>query len=106
MRRLVSTRALVVTGVLLALVLAGVVSHYASDRPDGLTRVAADKGIEPRQQDTPADGSPLAGYDAKGVDGNRLGGAVAGVTGVVVVLAFTGGVTYLVRRRRSGAARE
>jgi hypothetical protein len=102
----VSTRVLAVTGLLLALVLAGVVSHYASDRPDGLNRVAADKGLDARQQDTPADGSPLAGYDAKGVDDDRLGGAVAGVTGVVVVLVLTGGVTYLVRRRRSGAAQE
>ena len=40
-----STRALVVVGVLVALLLAGVASYYASSDPDGLNRVAEDQGI-------------------------------------------------------------
>jgi len=40
----VSRRALLVTGLLVALLLAGGVSYFASSDPDGLTKVAADQG--------------------------------------------------------------
>ena len=95
----VSTRALVVTGVLVALLLAGVVSYYASTSPDGLNRVAEDKGFAQTQTRHPADGSPFAGYGTKGVGDQRLSKGVAGVVGSLVVLGLAGGVTLLVRRR-------
>jgi cobalt/nickel transport system permease protein/cobalt/nickel transport protein len=95
----VSTRALVVTGLLVALLLAGVVSHYASTSPDGLNRVAQDKGFAQTHTRHHADGSPFAGYGTKGVGDARLSKGVAGVVGSLVVLALAGGVTFLVRRR-------
>ena len=98
MRR-VSTRALVVTGVLVALLLAGVVSYYASTSPDGLNRVAEDTGFSETQTKHLGDGGPFAGYDTKGVSDGRLSKGVAGVVGSLVVLALAGGVTLLVRRR-------
>lgn len=98
MRR-VSTKALVITGLLVALVLAGVVSYYASNSPDGLNRVATDQGFSKAQKAHASDGSPLAGYATKGVDNPRLSGGIAGVAGSVVVLLLAGGVTFVVRRR-------
>ena len=98
MRR-VSTRALVVTGLLVALLLAGVVSYYASSSPDGLNRVAEDKGFASTQKKHPSDGSPLAGYGTKGVSDERLSGGVAGVVGCLVVLFLAGGLALVVRRR-------
>lgn len=98
MRR-VSTRALVVTGLLVALLLAGAVSYYASTSPDGLNRVARDQGFSQTQTRHHADGSPFAGYGTKGVGDRRLSKGVAGVVGSLVVLALAGGVTLLVRRR-------
>ena len=98
MRR-VPTRVLLVAGLLVALLLAGVVSFYASGSPDGLERVAEDKGFRDRaDQHAVADG-PLADYEAKGVENERLAGGVAGVTGALVVLLLAGGLTYVVRRR-------
>lgn len=102
MRR-VSTRAVVVAGVLVALLLAGFVSFYASGSPDGLEHVAADKGfIKTEKAHKTADG-PMAGYQTKGIDNARLSGGLAGVTGSVLVLVLAGGIAFVVRRR-SGAA--
>ena len=94
-----STRALVVTGVLVALLLAGVVSYYASASPDGLNRVAEDKGFSQTETEHHGDGSPFAGYDTVGVGDERVSKGVAGVVGSLVVLVLAGGVTLLVRRR-------
>ena len=96
----VSTRALVLAGLLVALVLAGFVSYYASSRPDGLEHVATDKGFIGTAKDhqSSAD-SPMADYSTKGVDDPRLSGALAGVTGTVLVLVIAGGWALLVRRR-------
>ena len=99
-----STRVLVVAGVLVALLLAGVASYYASSAPDGLNRVAEDQGISRTEQDHRAADGPLAGYRAKGVEDDRLSGLVAGVTGALVVLVLFGGLTLVLRRRQQSDA--
>jgi cobalt/nickel transport protein len=78
----------VALGVLVvALVLAGVVSRFADSDPDGLTKVSQDHGFAHTEQ---THGSLLGGY-----------GSVTGIIGVLVVLVLAGGVTYAVRRRRT-----
>lgn len=95
------TRILILAGLLLALVLAGGVSYYASTSPDGLQRVAEDQGIADRATEHDLADSPVADYSVRGVDDARLSGGLAGVIGVVATLAV-GGVlfTVLSRRRR------
>lgn len=79
--------AFVVAGLVLSLALALFVSPWASPDPDGLERVAADKGLDTGvEEHTFADG-PLADYGVKGVDDERLGTGLAGVIGVVVTFA-------------------
>jgi hypothetical protein len=103
MRR-VPTRWVVVGVAVVALLLAGVVSFYASSSPDGLNRVAADKGFASTEKKHSSDRSPLAGYESKGVDDPRMSKAVAGVTGTVLVLVLAGGLALLVRRRDASRA--
>jgi hypothetical protein len=100
----VRTRWVALGVALVALVLAGVVSYYASSSPDGLNRVAEDKGFAATERTHSSDGSPLAGYESKGVDDPRLSKAVAGISGTVLVLVLAGGLTLLVRRRRPADA--
>jgi cobalt/nickel transport protein len=95
----VATRWVALGVLVVALVLAGGVSYYASNRPDGLTKVSQDKGFADTQKDHGAKDGPLAGYQAKDVDNERLSGALAGIVGVVVVLALGTGLVYVVRRR-------
>lgn len=100
--RRVSTRALVLAGLLVALILAGFVSHYASSHPDGLEFVATEKGFINTADDHRSSAeSPMADYATKGVDNEWLSGAIAGITGTVLVLVIAGGVALLVRRRRA-----
>lgn len=95
-----STRALVAIGVLVALLLAGVASFHASGDPDGLERVALDRGFADSAEDRAEDDVPLAGYETDGIADERLSVGVAGVLGSLVVLASAGGLVLAVRRRR------
>ncbi|MEU3689538.1 energy-coupling factor ABC transporter permease [Streptomyces narbonensis] len=96
-----SPRKLWIGGVVTALVLAGFVSFYASASPDGLEKVAADKGIDAKVEEHAAAGSPLADYGIKDVADARLSGGLAGVIGVGVTLAVGTGAFWVVRRRRT-----
>jgi cobalt/nickel transport system permease protein len=96
-----SRRALWLSGLATSLVLAGVVSFYASADPDGLEKVAADKGIDKNVEEHAAADSPLADYGVKDVDDARLSGGLAGVIGVGVTVVAGTGVFWAVRRRRS-----
>ena len=104
MSKSVSTRLLVVAGIVVALLIAGVASYYASADPDGLTKVADEKGIATAEREHGAADGPLAGYETKGVDDARLSGGMAGVVGSLTVLLVAGGVVLLVRRRRPADA--
>ncbi|WP_328910646.1 energy-coupling factor ABC transporter permease [Streptomyces sp. NBC_00234] len=95
-----STRKVWATGLVTALALAGFVSFYASASPDGLEKVAADKGIDARTEEHAAADSPLADYGVKDVDDARLSGGLAGVIGVGATVAVGSGVFWVVRRRR------
>jgi cobalt/nickel transport system permease protein len=86
-------------GVAVALVLAGVVSFYASGDPDGLEKVAGDKGFNAGEEEHGLAGSPLADYGVQGVENERLSVGLAGIVGVGVTVVIGGAVFYLVRRR-------
>ncbi|WKD34283.1 energy-coupling factor ABC transporter permease [Streptomyces xanthophaeus] len=96
-----STKKVWVTGLVTALVLAGFVSFYASADPDGLEKVAADKGIDEKAEEHAAANSPLADYSVKDVDDARLSGGLAGVIGVGVTVVAGTGIFWAVRRRRT-----
>ncbi|MET9687595.1 energy-coupling factor ABC transporter permease [Streptomyces sp. NPDC006514] len=96
-----STKKVWVTGLVTALVLAGFVSFYASANPDGLEKVAADKGIDAKVEEHAAANSPLADYGVKDVDDARLSGGLAGVIGVGVTVVAGTGIFWAVRRRRT-----
>jgi hypothetical protein len=102
----VSTRAVAATMLVVALVLAGVVSHYADRSPDGLTKVSQDQGFDSTATTHGAEDGPFAGYGTSFVDDDRLGGGLAGVVGVLVVLGLAGGLTLVLRRRRPSDAAE
>jgi hypothetical protein len=94
------TGVVVAAGLLLALLLAGVVSSWASDSPDGLERVATEQGMG-----TDASGRDAAfrDYTTAGVDDDGWSRGIAGVAGVGVTFALCAGVTLLLRRRTSAS---
>lgn len=92
-------RKLFLVGLLVALLIAGVGSYYASSHPDGLEFVAHKTGFLDSAKDSSTAGSPMADYQTKGVDNERLSGGLAGVTGSLLVLVLAGGTAWAVRRR-------
>lgn len=85
MRRL-STKVVVGAVLLVALLLAGVASRFASSDPDGLAKVSEDQGLAHKEK---THHSQVFEY-----------GSLSGVIGVLVVLSLAGGVAFAVRRRR------
>ncbi|SBT37036.1 PDGLE domain-containing protein [Micromonospora narathiwatensis] len=105
----------VLGGLLVALLLAGVVSNYASPHPDGLDSsllkgctVNADDEITggscPAQQAKQHElgDSPLADYGVRGVTNGFLSTGLSGVIGVLLTFALGGGLFWLTRRRGAG----
>lgn len=112
----VRTGAFVLGGLLVALLLASGVSHFASGSPDGLDSTAlrgctvddageitggtcmaqAEQGHEV--------GGPLADYGISGVDNPYLSTGLAGAAGVLLTFAVGGGLFWLARRRAPAGA--
>jgi cobalt/nickel transport protein len=99
-------------GLLVALLLAGVVSNFASSSPDGLDATAREgctfnaageitggTCMLQREQSHQLQDSPLAGYGIRGISNEYLSTGLSGVLGVLVTFAIGGGVFWLVRRR-------
>ena len=92
----------IIAGFVLSLLLAGVVSNFASSSPDGLEKVAEDIGfIETAKENTNSD-VILSDYGFKGIDNPRLSTGAAGVIGVIATGAISTGFFLLIRRKSGG----
>ena len=97
-----SRTAFVLAGLAAALLLAFVVSQFASSEPDGLDRVAIDQGFAGTASGHGTAGSPLADYGVSGVENSWLSTGLAGVIGVLLCFALAAGLIFAIRwtRRR------
>jgi cobalt/nickel transport system permease protein len=93
-------------GLVIAFALAFFASPYASSQPDGLEKVAAEKGVDRDAEAHALEGGPLADYGVEGVDNAKLSTGLAGIIGVTATFALGYGLLLLVRasRRREPAA--
>jgi hypothetical protein len=96
-------RLFLIAGLLMAAGLALVVSGFASSSPDGLEKVAEDKGfLETAQDHLFADG-PLADYTVKGVGNERLSTGLSGLIGVLITFGVGLALFALLRTMRPGS---
>lgn len=86
---------------LAAAVLAGGVSFYASSHPDGLEKVAEDKGFLETAKDSAVANSPLADYGVSGVDNERLSVGLSGLIGVAVTALIGILLFNLLKKKKS-----
>lgn len=96
-----NTKLFVIAGLLVAIGLALFVSPLASSEPDGLERVAKDKGFIDAAEDHALNDSPVADYAVKGIDDPRWSTAVSGIIGVAVTFGVGLGIFALLRTVRS-----
>jgi cobalt/nickel transport protein len=91
-------------GLAVALAVGALLSLAASPSPDGLERVAEDKGFLERAVQTPLLRSPLPGYLFPGIADEKLATGLAGFLGTLILFALGYGVGWLLRAaRRRGA---
>lgn len=95
------TGLVMVVGLLVALLLAGVVSSWASGSPDGLEKVAAEHGMDAEARDHDVD-TTFSGYSTDGID-SGWSTPMAGVVGVAVTFVVFGSLTLILRRRTSAS---
>lgn len=100
-RRRLSLFAFIAIGLAAAAALVIFVAPRANANPDGLEKVAADKGIDAGVRAHSLGDSPFADYGTSGVDHAAMGTAVAGLVGIAATFVVCAALVYLVRRRRS-----
>ena len=100
-RPVVSTRAFTVVALTACVLIACVVSIFASSSPDGLEYVAGATGFLETARDSATAGSPLADYDTAGVAHPWLSVAIAGAVGCLVTFGSAWLVGLAARRRRA-----
>jgi cobalt/nickel transport protein len=96
-------RLFLIGGLLVTIALAVVVSGFASSSPDGLERVAEDKGFLETARDHLFVDGPLADYTVEGVDNERLSTGLSGLIGVLVTFGVGLALFALLRSIRSGS---
>lgn len=96
----ISNKKFYLGGLVLSLILAGVVSFYASSHPDGLEKVAGDIGFIETAKDPATSGSALADYGVEGIENERASVGVAGVIGVVATGAIATGLFFYLGKRK------
>lgn len=100
MSRMSNTRVFLLAGLILALGLALFASPLASGRPDGLVKVAEDKGFSDTATDHGLSDSPVANYAVRGVDDERISKGLSGVIGVLITFGVGLGLFGLMRLKR------
>jgi len=91
----------IITGFVIALVLAGVISIFASSWPDGLEKVAEKLNFLEKGEGEPALTSPIPDYAMPGVGNEKLATSVAGIIGTLIVFGFSYGIAMLIKQRKS-----
>lgn len=94
----IAARTFVIGAILVASFFAMVVSQFAASDPDGLERVAIDKGFDTSAQDHSLANGIFADYATRGIGNERVSLAIAGITGVFITFLVGAGITIAARQ--------
>jgi len=87
---------------LIACLVVATISPLASSSPDGLEKVAEDKGFISLAEDSPFE--IIADYIFPGVENEALATILAGWLGTLVLFGATYGIAWLISSKRRQAA--
>lgn len=90
-------------GLATALLLALVLSPFASPWPDGLEKIASDKGFLQKGEGKTVLPAPLSDYTWPGIKSARLSTRIAGVIGTLTVFMVAWGAAALLKGKHDGA---
>ena len=86
-------------GLITAIFLAVILSPLASPWPDGLEKVAEDKGFLEKGEVEPIIPSPIPDYAWPGLKNERAATRAAGIFGTLIVFVLGFGLAALVKRK-------
>lgn len=87
-------------GLMVAIFLAAILSLFACPWPDGLEKVAKDKGFLDKGEIEPAFPSPVPDYAWPGLKSEKLATSFAGIFGTLLVFGVGYGLAAFIRHRR------
>lgn len=97
----------VAAALLVTLALAAFAGTFASSAPDGLAKVAIEKGFDQTAKSSAVANSPFAHYAVENVKDEKASTGLAGVAGVAATLLVAavlfGGLWLFVKRRASAS---
>ncbi|OGW75691.1 MAG: hypothetical protein A2Z72_03185 [Omnitrophica bacterium RBG_13_46_9] len=85
-------------GLLIAVLLALTLSPFASQWPDGLEKVAEDKGFIEKGEVESSFVSPIPDYAWPGIKNKKLATSIAGVFGTILLFGMGCGLAKLLKR--------
>ena len=92
-----SSKKLLVVGLLVSIVIASILSFYASSQPDGLEKVTADQSLDVYAVDSANSDSALADYGVAGVENERASAFLGGLIGVAITGLAGAGLYFWLR---------
>jgi hypothetical protein len=92
-----SNKKLLVVGLLVSIVIASILSFYASSQPDGLEKVTADQSLDVNAVDSANSDSALADYGVAGVENERVSAFLGGLIGVAITGLAGAGLYFWLR---------
>ena len=90
-----------ICGLLMAVAVALFISPFASKSPDGLEKIAGDKGFLEKGEGEPVLNSPLPDYSIPAVKNEGISTALAGVLGTIITFGAALGIGKLVKKRNT-----
>jgi len=88
-------------GLIVAIFLAIAISPFASPWPDGLEKVAQDKGFLKKGEVEPPLRSPIPNYTWPRIKNEKLATSIAGVVGTLIVYGVGYGLAALIRHHKT-----
>lgn len=90
----------IIFGLLCALILSVFISGFASSWPDGLERVAEDRGFLEKADEEPVMASPIPDYAWPGMENERLATGLAGGVGTLLTFGIGYGLAGLLKTKK------
>ena len=89
----------IIVGLFIAVILAVVFSPFASPWPDGLEKVAEDKGFLEKGEGEPLIASPVADYAWPGIENEGMATSAAGISGTLITFGLALSLAALIKRK-------
>jgi cobalt/nickel transport protein len=96
-KRLTLTKKDIILGLIIAGFLAIVISPFASISPDGLEKVAEDKGFIKISEVEPIIDSPILDYRWPNMQSDKIATSLAGIVGVFIVFCLSYGIGKILK---------